>query len=159
AQRIFALLQPGDLRRPGLRKLCFLLFIQTAIPFDPPRAQQQDVARLKAYPLPIRRRLQLLVRNPVTLAGIERDALRGGEPLKINEHAAPCDAAPSPVMNSVARVGFIGDLLFGNAVVKAVLPMPEMPQAIPLRRRLRVEVVVNVIEDVLAPPMNRMSQS
>src|SRR5262249_40542831 len=159
AQRIFALLQTGDLRRAGLRNLCFPLFTQTAIPFDPSRAQHQDVAGLKAQALPIRRRLQFLGRNSVTLAGIEGNSVRGGETLKVNERSPPRHAPTRPIMNSVASVGLVGNLLFGHAVVKAILPMPEMPQSIPLRRRLRVEVVVYVVEDVPAPPVDRVAQS
>src|SRR5262245_20160358 len=159
AQRVFALLQSGDLQRAGLRDLCSLLFAQTAIPFDPSGAQNQDVAGLKAQALPIRRRLHFLWRDSVTLAGVERDAVRGGKTLKINQHATSGNASPRPIMNSVARIGFVGDLLLSHAVVKAILPMPEMPQAIPLRRRLRVEIVVNVVEDVLAPPIDRVTQS
>src|SRR5262245_37391587 len=62
-------------------------------------------------------------------------------------------------MNSIARIGFVGDLFLSHAVVKAVMPMPEMAQAVPLRGRLRVEVIVNVVEDVLAPPVDRVTQS
>src|SRR5262249_4101870 len=130
----------------------------TAIPFDPSNAHHQDVAGLKPQSLPIRRRLQLLGGNSVTLARVERDAVRGGESWEVNQYAASGDPAPRPMMNSVARVGRVGDLLFGHAVVKTVLPMAEMPQAVPLRRRLRVEVVVHVIEDILAPPVDGVAQ-
>src|SRR5262245_51310852 len=63
------------------------------------------------------------------------------------------------MMNAVARIGFVGDLLLSHAVVKSVMPSPTMAQAVPLRGRLRVEVVVNVVEDVLAPPIDRVTQS
>ena len=62
------------------------------------------------------------------------------------------------MMNAVARVGRVGNLLFSDAVVKTKLTMPEMPQAVPLRRRLRVEVVVNVIEDISPSPMDCVLQ-
>src|SRR5262249_17916883 len=118
AQRIFALLQPGELQRAGLRELRSLLFIQPLIPLDPSCAQNQYVAGLKAQPLPIRSRLQLLSGNSITLARVESDVVRGGEAPEIDQRAAPRNAAPRPIMNSVARVGFVGDLLFSHAVVK-----------------------------------------
>src|SRR5262245_47872053 len=96
AQRIFALLQTGDLQRAGLRDLCWRRFTQTERPFDPSSAQHQDVAGLKATALPILRRLKLLGRNSITFAGIECDAVRGGETPEINQHAPPRYAAPRP---------------------------------------------------------------
>src|SRR5262249_32291023 len=68
------------------------------------------------------------------------------------------DAAPRPLFDTVARAAFAYNLLFGDTVVEAVLPMPVMPQAIPLRRGLRVEIVVHVIEDIVAPPFYRVLQ-
>src|SRR5215475_8481034 len=137
-QRLLTLLQPGGSQLAGLGELCSLLFIQRAVPFDPSRAQQQDVAGLKADALPIRRRLQLPGADPVPRAQCELNAVRGGESWEVNQDASSRDAAPRPMMDPIARVGFVGDLLSGNAVVKAVLPMPVMSQSIPLRRGLRV---------------------
>src|SRR5262245_42242025 len=156
-QRLLTLLQPGGSQLAGLGELCSLIFTQRAVPFDPSRAQQQDVAGLKADALPIRRRLQLLRRNSVTLAQLKRNSMRGGETWEVNQDAPSRNAAPRPMMNSVACIGLVGDLVSSNAIVKTVLLMPVMPQAIPLRRGLRVEVVVNVIEDMAASPFYRVT--
>src|SRR5262249_29118328 len=104
------------------------------IPLDPSSAHQQYVAGLESQSLPIRGRSQLLGRNSVTLAGVELDAVRGGEAPEVDQDASPRDAAPRPIMNSVARIRLVKDLLFSPAVVKPVEAMTEMAHAVPLRR-------------------------
>jgi hypothetical protein len=61
------------------------------------------------------------------------------------------------VFNPVATIGFAHKLFCVSAIVKTILPMSIMPQAIPLRRGLRVEAVIHVIEDIVSPPYYRVS--
>src|SRR5262249_19267848 len=123
------------------------------------RGEEQAVAGLKFQALPSGRRLQLVGADSVGRARRKRDALRGGETREIHERAASRDATPRPLLDAEGPAGLVRELLFGHAVVEAILPMPTMPQSVPLRRRLRVEVVVDVIEDIFPPPVDGVAQN
>ena len=88
----------------------------------------------------------------------QRQCLRGGESLKVKQDTATGDATPCPLLDADARSTF-ADLGFSHAIVKTMLRVPEMPDPIPLRRALRVEVIVNIIENIGPPPLDRMLQS
>jgi hypothetical protein len=62
------------------------------------------------------------------------------------------------MLNAVARAFFARDIRFADAVVKAVFPMSVMRQPVPLRRRLRIEIVIHIIVNVVTAALNRVSQ-
>src|SRR5262245_1946952 len=158
AQRFFGLLETRDLQCAGYGERGFLFFIQPTIPLDPSRTQEQDVAGLKAQALPTGGCLELLGRNSIPLARREANPVCGGEALEVDQDAPSGDTAPRPMFDAIRPARDPVNLFFGDAVVKPVKPMAEMPQAVTLRGRLRVEIIVQIIEDIFASPMNRVAQ-
>src|SRR5581483_29912 len=113
---------------------------------------------LTVHSLPLHCRLQLLSGDGRPLTRRERDAVLLRKARVINEQATPGNPAPCPMLDPIARTCETGDLSFGYAVIKSVVCMSEMGQAVPLGRSLRVEVVVNVIKDILTAAIDGVPQ-
>ena len=127
--------QPRRLRRR--RVLVPSGVVERPVPGQVPGAHEQHVAGLHRGALVGEARQQVVDRDRVGGALREGPALGGAPPVDVGEHRPPDDAALGPVVHPV--------FLVGDATVVTVFDVSDVPEPVPLRRGLRVPVVVQVV--------------
>ena len=107
------------------------------VPLRPTGAHQQHVSGFERRPLRVERAEDVVGFDHVGLGILQRPALRRPPAADIAQHGTSGDAAPGPVIDAV--------ILVGNAVVEAVGNVLDVAEAVPLRRRLRVPLVQQIV--------------
>jgi hypothetical protein len=151
-QHLLTLLHARKTRWLLLPQRRHLLLIKLIVSMHIPRPHQQNIAKPDLSPLRLSHSLQIPKRNRRGSKRIMLASLRQSPLMVIKQHAPSNNPLLAPRADPIyiaARFPISPvDIIERNAIIKHfLLLVAEMPQAVPLRRRLRVEGPDVVVDD------------
>ena len=151
-QHLLALLHARKTRRLLLPQRRHFLLVELIVSVHVPRPHKQNIAKPDLSPLRLRHSLQITQRNRRRGKSIVLAALRQSPLVVIEQHSAPNNPLLAPRTNTInitARLPIRPmDIIQRDAIIEYfLLLVAKVAQAVPLRRRLRVEGPDVIVDD------------